>query len=36
MRIRLFALAGGRPLSKIIEDLSLELSFLFWQLRMDH
>jgi hypothetical protein len=35
MRIRLFALAG-RPLSKIIEDLSLELSFLFWQLRMDH
>ena len=27
--------AGGRPLSKIIEDLSLELSFLFWQLRID-
>lgn len=27
--------AGGRPLSKIIEDVSLELSFLFWQLRMD-
>jgi prolyl oligopeptidase len=28
--------AGGRPLSKIIEDVSLELTFLFWQLRMDH
>jgi prolyl oligopeptidase len=27
--------AGGRPLSKIIEDVSLELSFLFWQLKMD-
>lgn len=27
--------AGGRPLSKIIEDVSLELSFLFWQLGMD-
>ena len=27
--------AGGRPLGKLIEDLSLELSFLFWQLRMD-
>jgi len=27
--------AGGRPLSKIIEDVSLELSFLFWQLRVD-
>ena len=27
--------AGGRPLSKIIEDVSLELAFLFWQLRMD-
>lgn len=24
--------AGGRPLSKIIEDVSLELTFLFWQL----
>ena len=27
--------AGGRPLSKIIEDVSLELTFLFWQLKMD-
>lgn len=27
--------AGGRPLSKIIDDVSLELAFLFWQLRMD-
>ncbi|HET6889805.1 MAG TPA: prolyl oligopeptidase family serine peptidase [Pyrinomonadaceae bacterium] len=27
--------AGGRPLSKIIEDVSLELAFLFWQLGMD-
>ena len=27
--------AGGRPLSKIIEDVSMELAFLFWQLRMD-
>jgi len=27
--------AGGRPLSKIIEDVSLELAFLFWQLKMD-
>ena len=27
--------AGGRPLSKIIEDVSLELSFLFWQLKLD-
>lgn len=27
--------AGGKPLSKIIEDLSLEMSFLFWQLGMD-
>jgi prolyl oligopeptidase len=27
--------AGGRPLSKIIEDLSLEMAFLFWQLGMD-
>jgi len=26
--------AGGRPLSKIIEDFSLEMAFLFWQLRM--
>lgn len=26
--------AGGRPLSKIIEDVSLELAFLFWQLTM--
>jgi len=28
--------AGGRPLSKIIEDLSLEMAFLFWQLGIDH
>ena len=28
--------AGGRPLSKIIDDVSLEMAFLFWQLRMDH
>jgi prolyl oligopeptidase len=27
--------AGGRPLSKIIEDLSLEIAFLFWQLGLD-
>jgi prolyl oligopeptidase len=27
--------AGGRPLSKIIEDLTLEMAFLFWQLGMD-
>jgi prolyl oligopeptidase len=27
--------AGGKPLSKIIEDLSLEIAFLFWQLGMD-
>jgi len=27
--------AGGRPLSKIIDDFSLEMAFLFWQLRMD-
>src|SRR4051794_15276398 len=27
--------AGGRPLSKIIEDVSTELAFLFWQLKMD-
>jgi prolyl oligopeptidase len=27
--------AGGRPLSKIIEDVSLEPAFLFWQLRLD-
>jgi prolyl oligopeptidase len=27
--------AGGRPLGKIIEDLSLEMAFLFWQLGMD-
>lgn len=26
--------AGGRPLSKIIEDVSLELAFLSWQLKM--
>lgn len=24
--------SGGRPLSKVIEDLSLEIAFLFWQL----
>jgi prolyl oligopeptidase len=28
--------AGGKPLSKIIEDLSLEIAFLFWQLGTDH
>jgi prolyl oligopeptidase len=27
--------AGRRPLSKIIDDLSLELAFLFWQLGMN-
>lgn len=27
--------AGGRPLSKIIEDVSLELAFLVWQLGMN-
>jgi prolyl oligopeptidase len=27
--------AGGRPLSKVIDDLSLEIAFLFWQLDMD-
>jgi prolyl oligopeptidase len=28
-------LAGGAPLSKIIDDLSLKMSFLFWQLEMN-
>ena len=27
--------AGGAPLSKIIDDLSLKMSFLFWQLEMN-
>lgn len=27
--------AGGRPLSKVIEDLSLEIAFLYWQLGVD-
>jgi prolyl oligopeptidase len=27
--------AGGKPLSKIIEDLSLEMAFLFWQLGLE-
>ena len=27
--------AGGKPLSKQIEDISLEMAFLFWQLAMD-
>lgn len=27
--------SGGKPLSKIIEDLSLEVAFLFWQLGME-
>jgi prolyl oligopeptidase len=27
--------AGGKPLSKLIEDISLEMAFLFWQLGMD-
>ena len=27
--------AGGKPLSKQIEDISLEMAFLFWQLSMD-
>ena len=27
--------AGGAPLSKIIDDLSLKMSFLFWQLQMN-
>jgi prolyl oligopeptidase len=27
--------SGGKPLSRIIEDLSLEMTFLFWQLGMD-
>lgn len=28
--------SGGKPQSKIIKDLSLELAFLFWQLHMDY
>jgi len=28
--------SGGKPQSKIIEDLSLELAFLFWQLNMEY
>jgi hypothetical protein len=27
--------AGGRPLSKAIEDMSAEFSFVFWQLGME-
>ena len=27
--------AGGRPLGKVIEDISLEMAFLYWQLGMD-
>jgi prolyl oligopeptidase len=27
--------AGGRPLGKVIEDLSLQMAFLFWQLGME-
>jgi prolyl oligopeptidase len=27
--------AGGRPFSKVVDDLSLELAFLFWQLGME-
>jgi prolyl oligopeptidase len=27
--------SGGKPLSKIIEDLSVEMAFLFWQLGME-
>ena len=27
--------AGGKPLSKVIEDVSLEIAFLFWQLGME-
>jgi prolyl oligopeptidase PreP (S9A serine peptidase family) len=27
--------AGGRPIGKIVEDQSLELAFLAWQLGMD-
>jgi prolyl oligopeptidase len=27
--------AGGRPLGKVIEDISLEMSFLYWQLGLD-
>jgi len=27
--------AGGRPLSKVIADFSLELAFVFWQLGID-
>jgi prolyl oligopeptidase PreP (S9A serine peptidase family) len=26
--------AGGRPLSKVIDDESLEMAFLAWQLKM--
>jgi prolyl oligopeptidase len=28
--------SGGKPQSKIVEDLSLELAFLFWQLNMEY
>ncbi len=28
--------AGGKPFSKIVGDLSLEMAFLSWQLGMDH
>jgi prolyl oligopeptidase len=27
--------AGGRPLGKVIEDISLEMAFLYWQLGLD-
>jgi prolyl oligopeptidase len=27
--------AGGKPQKKIVEDLSLELAFLFWQLGVE-
>jgi prolyl oligopeptidase len=27
--------AGGRPLGKVIEDLSLQMAFLFWQLGIE-
>jgi prolyl oligopeptidase len=27
--------AGGRPIGKVVEDLSLEMAFLAWQLRME-
>ena len=27
--------SGGKPFRKVVEDLSLEIAFLFWQLGMD-